>query len=429
VTVRPRSLLSRLMVHSDLWSSAGLVFVGNLASRALGFLFPVVVARATNEDGFAQVYFCISTGWFVSELVLTSFPTALARTVAADEPDTHGGWVTSALAGGIPLLIASLVAGVGFAEAAHEPPLSLSFVVIGLTFDAYYYSFLRGLGRFGLLVLYRIGANLLQIVLLLVFVLADMRNPTGIIALYSFVYLIPIAVIEGRGGPLFGLLRHAPPPVRSRVVSLARFAIPSMISGTAYAGILGLDVFFVRVFARDAFADYGAARVLAIAMTYFPFAVATVLLPRVAAASMGQRFSLLRRAVVASTAITVIGALAYAIIGPFVLEVAFPPSYGGAEATLKILPGAIGLLGIYLLLNDWWLGLGRPWVPAGALTFGALVGSGAQTILTPAYGAVGASFSVAIGTLSAFVLLGSATLRLWWAERDIRLAASQISPR
>jgi len=53
-----------------LLSSAAVVFVGNVAARGLGFLFPLVLTRVVAKSDFAMVYFFINTGFSVGELVL-----------------------------------------------------------------------------------------------------------------------------------------------------------------------------------------------------------------------------------------------------------------------------------------------------------------------------------------------------------------------
>jgi O-antigen/teichoic acid export membrane protein len=413
--VRPgkQALAPLAAPRRELWSSASLVFAGNLVARALGFLFPVVLARATDEARFALVYFLITTGWFVSELVLTGFPTAATRALAADRSPGRGGWLTSALAAGLPLLAVSLLAGTALALAADAPPQLMAFVVLGLTIDAYYFALLRGLQRFRLLAVYRVAANLCQILLLLGFVAIGVTDTAAMVALYSFVYVLPIGCIELARRPLRRTLRGAPGPSRTRIASLTRFAVPSLVSGTAYAAVLGLDVFLVRLLAPDALADYAAARTLALPMTFFPYAVAIVLLPRVAGAPAAQRWSLLRRALWASTGLVAAGILGYALVGRSLLELAFPAGLQGAAAAVTPLAAVCGLMGLYSILSQWWLGVGRPLVPAVTLSCGALAAVAAHLVLTSAYEALGAALAVGGGTTVALCLLGVATVRLY----------------
>ena len=175
-------------------------------------------------------------------------------------------------------------------------------MIVGLTIDAYYFSALRGLGRFSLLVGYRIGANLAQILALIVAWWLGVASVPLAVGIYALTYLIPIALIEVRPGPVRAILGGVARPRRSLMGPLTRFAIPALVSGTAYAAILGLDVYWVRILAPDHLADYSAARALAMPMSLVPFAIGVVLLPRVAATDTARRWRLLRQAMLATTA-------------------------------------------------------------------------------------------------------------------------------
>jgi O-antigen/teichoic acid export membrane protein len=226
----------------SVWSSAGIVFVGNVIARGLGFAFPLVLARAVSRDDFALVYLFITTGFFVGELVLAGFPTSLTRYLAAPGESDRGSWFLSGLVAGLPLLLLSLGAGVLFAAQADADPWLLALVIVGLTIDAYYFSALRGLGRFSLLVGYRIGANLAQILALVAAWWLGIASVPLAVGIYALTYVVPIALIELRPGPVRAILGSTARPRRSLMGPLTRFAIPALVSGTAYAAILGLDV-------------------------------------------------------------------------------------------------------------------------------------------------------------------------------------------
>jgi O-antigen/teichoic acid export membrane protein len=392
-------------------SSAAVVFLGNLVARGLGFLFPLVVARATDRADFALVYFFVTTGFTVGELALASYPTALTRFLAAAGRDEPAPWLPAAVVAGLPLLGASIVLGEILAAGAAAPAGLLSLVVVGLTIDAYYFGVLRGLRRFGWLVLYRIGANLAQILLLLAAVLLDAASVGTVVAIYAGVYLLAIAAIEAAVGPVRGLLRRSTVPDRTSIRHLTAFAIPALVSGTAYAAILGLDVFFVRLFAPGELADYGAARSLAMPMTLVSYAIGVILLPHAAAAGGAVRRRLLGQAVATTAILGLLGVVAYAVLGPPVLAVVFPEDYRAAGGSLVLLAAAIGLMGGYSVLSQWWMGTGRPGPAAASLVVGALAAAAAHLVLTAQLGARGAALSTAIGALTAIAVLAAATVR------------------
>ena len=385
------------------------VFVGNVVARGLGFLFPLVLARVTEREEFALVYFYVNTGYFVGELVLAGYPTALTRHLAAPGGLARGTWVSAALVGGIPMLAGSFVVALIVAGSADASPLLLGLVVVGLSIDAYYFAALRGIARYGLLVGYRIAANLAQILLLLLAAALGIASIELAVAIYALVYLVPIVLIEASLAPIRSLF-PAGATVRGPLRSLTRFAVPALVSGTAYAAIQGLDVFFVRLLAAPGLPDYAGARALAAPMSLVSFAIGVVLLPEVAASDPATRIRLLARALLVAVALGVVAVAGYVVAGPAVTALVYPASFRGIPAILPWLAAAMGVTGTYSVLSQWWMGTGRPWPPAAALTVGAIVAVVAHWTLDPLVGAVGGAWSMAIGGLTAFALLGALTL-------------------
>lgn len=401
----------------SLWSEAGVVLAGNVLARGLGFLFPLVLARVIAKDDFGTVYFFIGTGYFVGEL--TGFPTALTRFIAAEGPS--GAWLSSALAGGAPLIALSLVVGELLSVEANAPAGHMSMVIAGLTLDAYYFALLRGLKRYKLLASYRVSANGAQILLLLGAIVLGVKSPTVAIAIYSFVYLVPIVAIELLRHPLHDALRGTLRPQLERVKRLTRFALPAFLSGTAAAGLTQADLLFVRLLAPDALPDYAAARSLVQPVMLVPYAIAIVMLPAVASAPERERWRLLARALGVTALLGAALVAVYVAANSWLVDTILPASYHDATKALPLLAAGLTGMGVYSVLSQWWMGIGRPGVPAAVLTLGALVAIGMQYALTPSHGAVGAAIALACGVAFALLTLGAATLRM-------RIRARRVEP-
>lgn len=386
------------------------MFVGNVIARGLGFAFPLVLSRAVDRPEFALVYFFISTGFFVGEIVLAGFPTSLTRFLAAPGETPRGAWMVSAWLAGAPLLLASIAIGALFADQADADPWLLALIIVGLTIDAYYFAILRGLGRFALLVGYRIGANLAQIVLLALAWWLEIASVPVVVAIYAFTYLVPILVLELAVGPVRTLAGRAARADLALIGPLTRFAVPALVSGTAYAAIMGLDVYWVRLFAAGDLADYGAARALAMPMSLVPFAIGVVLMPRVAGSRPAEQRRLLRQAVGATALASVIAVIAYVVMAGFAVGLVYPPDYAPAADTVPLLAAAMGVLGVYSVLSQWWMGRGRPVRAAASLVVGAAAGAVADIVLVPPLGATGAALGMAVGAGVALGILGGWTV-------------------
>lgn len=398
-------------VAPSLFASALMVFAANLLARALGLLFPLLVAHALSRPDFATVYFFISTGFFVGELVLTGFPTAVTRQVAVANDPSAGRWLRAGMVGGIPLLVIAAAGGELLAVSASAPPGLTTVVVVGLTIDAYYFAALRGLQRFRTLVAYRILANAVQILLLGIVVAVGAAAVPVVTVIYAAVYLVPIVGIELGWRTVSTLFRNAGSWGWPELMVLTRFALPALASGVAYGTILGLDVFFVRLFAPDSLADYGAARALAMPMLMVPYAIGIVLLPRAAAASKDSRFGMLLRAELVGLGGGLVLVLAYFVAGPWLIRLALPAEYSASLEALNVLVPALLVLGLYSILSQWWFARNRPITPAITLGIGAAVAVGGHATATAALGVIGAGAAIGLGSAIALSLLGVATWR------------------
>jgi O-antigen/teichoic acid export membrane protein len=408
--VRPMISTASQWLRGALGGGTALVLIGNILARGLGLLFPIVVARLVGREDFGLVYFFINTGFLVAEIVLTGFPTALTRQMAAgDDGRPARPHVAAAVIGGLPLYLAAIVAAIALGRPARADPALIVAVVTGLTIDAYYFAALRGFRRFGLLATYRVGANLAQILLVVLVAAAGAAQVGTIVAIYAFVYLVPIAAIEVLVGPLRSTVAAMARPTRSSILALSRFAIPALISGIAYGVVVGLDVYVVRLLAPGDLPDYAAARAITMPLTMIPFGIGIVLMPRVAS-SGGTSPRLLRDALALAAGFGVVAVFGYLALSGPIVAILYPPSLSGAAGLAPGLAAAFAVFGCYSVVGAWWFGIGRPAVPATSLVAGALVAIASHAVVTARLGAAGAALSIGVGAGVALALLGARTI-------------------
>ena len=168
----------------------------------------------------------------------------------------------------------------------------------------------------------------------------------------------------------------------------------------------------MRLLAPAALPDYAAARSLVQPVMLVPYAIAIVMLPAVASAPEHERWRLLARALGVTALLGAVTVLVYLLADSWLVGTVLPADYANATDPLPILAAALAGMGVYSVLSQWWMGVGRPGPPAIALTLGALAAIGLQYALTPSHGAVGAAISISGGVALAMLLLGAATLRV-----------------
>jgi hypothetical protein len=186
---------------------------------------------------------------------------------------------------------------------------------------------------------------------------------------------------------------------------MSRFAIPALISGTAFGVIFGLDTYAVGVLAPADLPDYAAARSLVMPMTLVPFAIGVVLMPRIAAATARQRRDL-TVALAATVGASVLAVVAYTVLGDWLVALVYPDGFAGAAAFLTPLATALAVVGVYSVATQWSFGLGESRRPAAAIVAGALAVVG-QIVLT----------RHTAGPAAAAITLGAGVALAWPSRR------------
>jgi O-antigen/teichoic acid export membrane protein len=137
-----------------------------------------------------------------------------------------------------------------------------------------------------------------------------------------------------------------------------------------------------------------------------PDATGTVLYPRIAGA--GDRDMHAQTSVVCrhTLFVMVVGALAYAIGGPFALRLLYGEAYAGAiRPMLLMLPGIV-MISLYLLLTRNFTSRNRQQVNIVAAAAALAINVGLNALLIPRWGIAGAAVSTAVSySIAALILL------------------------
>jgi O-antigen/teichoic acid export membrane protein len=388
----------------------GVVFFGNVAARALGFLFPLVLVYSVSKQDFGTVVFFTGTGFLATSMVLNGFAQAMTRSLAASTPDDERPWVASAVIGGAPVVLLAVLFGEALAAWAGAPPGLMALMVLGLSIDSYFWSLLRGLKKFEMMVGYRVASNALQLILIVIVLITGVGNVAIAVTIFALVYVIPIVGFELRYHPIANTVQGRRRPERAAIRELGRYALPSAIAGYGYAMMISADTFMVQLLSPGALPEYATAKALAQPITLVSFALGVVIMPRVAAASERERWRLLRTAMFFATGAGAVITFLYPLVDGFLVGTLLPASYANAVDVLPVLVSGLALLGVFSVLGEWWNGIGRPIVPTIAIAFGAAATLAVQVWLTPDHGGLGASWALLAGSGVALALLIGATV-------------------
>jgi O-antigen/teichoic acid export membrane protein len=414
------AVLRRFVPERGLLRSSVIVFTGITLARFLGFLFSVAAARLLLPAGYGLLAYGLAVVGIASILVGNA-PTGLSRFLARqpgsrDEQDAvFSNWL--ALVGlllGISLVL-SVPIGL-FSQLGGWMLVGLAANLVGTAVLVTYREAQRGLERYTAMVAIYVLANILQLVTILALAAAGWRSAPLFLIVYGLSNVVALAMMQAVSPIRLAFVRGT--LARERIVEVGRFLRPILVQTAFFAVWFGADLILVQRFVGSSGAgNYAAAKTLVNVLYLGPAAIATAIVPRVA--QMGDqpsgRYLLRVLALTASISVPVLAALA--LFGAPITMLVFGDKYPQAAVPLTALGVGIVLWGFYLVLESWWVGLGRPKIDAVATAAGMIGTVGIGLLLVPAHGLNGAALAFAAGSAAQLLVIAGFTVR-WFRPWD-----------
>lgn len=377
-----------------------------LLGRFIGFLYPVIVLRQLNIGAAGLAFFFINSAYFVVQPVSGGPAMAMVRPIAAaSDEDERAQWLRAATVITMPAVALALIVGVTVCVTSGAPAAPMVLMVVGLSADTMYFQILTARYRYVAAATYRLIANVAQLVVLVLILTLGIRSVTLVVATFASSYFVGFAAVEWRQRTLTDLAKRAVAATRVQLLTLMKTAMPTLLTGLAYSGIVGLDTYLVRLVNPHLVAGYGAAKTLAAPFLLVSLAITTIIQPETARADLRSAIALRRRILrLGACGGAVAIAACWTFSGPAV-HIVYGTRYAEAATTLSWLGTGTTLLGLYTLLQMWCWGRGRYTAPLASLGTGALAAIGCNILLVPHLGARGAGVAVCLGTTVATLLL------------------------
>jgi len=410
---RERGRLNRLAPEIDLVRSSAVVFAGFSVARLLGFLFSVAAARLLAPSDFGRLTYALALSTIASVLLSTS-PVGLSRFLArnSDDRTEQQSYLSNWVAFIGVLLVFSIVAAIVISVLGGLDAwmtVGVGANVVGITVLETYREVQRGLGRFGAMTWFYGLANLLQLVAIIGAAAMGWRSPSLFVIIYGGSSLVAWLVIE-RMAPI-SLGFRITSLDRQRLVAVVRFTMPLLVQSVFFAVWFSADLLMVQwTMQNTATGNYAAAKTLANALWLGPTAIGMALVPRVARLPEPE----LRRYAVGvlalATLLTAPAAAAMWMVGGPLIAFAFGDHYPAAAGPLGILAVGMGLHGLYIILFNLWIGLGRPLVNMVSAAAGMFCTVLAAVVLVPRFGLLGAATSFTLGSAIRLAVIGAFTV-------------------
>jgi O-antigen/teichoic acid export membrane protein len=397
----------------------------NVAARALGILFSFVVAKLYAPAQFGEVRYLIALAT-VLVIPTNALPRTLSRFVTkhrAAGQDAADCYFSNSLV----LLVASIVAVLALALVAaltlHRLSIGLFALCAGLSLFAVYFELLRSVERFYTMACFYITANIVQLVVVIAAAHAHLFSVTLVVIAYGLSSVLPFLAIEGaRRSPLHFRARSLSRPV---LWELTRFSLPMLLAHAAYTAWFNVDLLLVdRFLGLGAAGNYALSRTITMIFVFVPFATTTVVLPRFVHVQARNGVAYLRATLLASAATSALLLALVGVAGRVVLQAVFHHKYPMAAVTLMPLSIGMALYSLYVVLETWVIGIGRPQLHSLSMGLTMTVTLGSNLVLIPAHGQLGAGIGFLLGAATGLVALGSCA----WITRPRRRAAPQLPP-
>jgi O-antigen/teichoic acid export membrane protein len=389
--------------------------ISNVIARFLAMLFFVLLARSLSVADYGLFRYLITLA-SIYGLVFSAIPTALAKFFSEnrDNEDRRREYLDNSV-----ILMIILYILVAFVILIFSPnKMFLLLFAFALMIDLFYIGFARGLLDLVKLGGYKLIENIIQLALLIsAFILFQNLNLVYTVVFYSFSGVIAIIMFEIFRPELKVRWRFSK-CVSSQII---KYSLSFTVGSVGWALLLGVPSVYIEQFhGIEQVGYYSVIATLMQVFSFLPDAVFTLIVPKVAGLKDKMQ---------------IIKPLKLAAWGCFFISMLiFIPMYYYRELILtllftdKYLPAAIiifplSLAQIFLILNQIYgtafHGLGKPGIPSIVITIAGGVNIVVGYFFTKSYGILGASYSLTISALIAWVLI-AIKWRVWVKDGELK---------
>jgi O-antigen/teichoic acid export membrane protein len=362
---------------------------------------------------YGLLAFGLAIGTIASTLV-ASAPRGLSRFLSGYAADQHDqdlyftNWLV-VVSVTLVLSFVSLVPIIALSGLRGWIAPAIAANLLGVAVFETYREAQRGLSRFGLIIACYLTGNSLQLLGILVAGALGWRAPALFLAIYGLSSCASCLIVN-RAAPLTVHFQrdYFSWTTFRKVARLARILIFQTIF---YAVWFGADVILVtHLMGTAATGNYAAAKALVAIILLGPFAVATIIGPRVVLLTTQALRVQVLKATLFAGALTLPIAATLVYFSPVFIRIAFGARYLGARGPVAFLALGMSLYAIHLVLESVWIGLGQVQVTALASGTGMAVTVLLGFILISKLGLDGAALAFAAGAMIQLAVIGSFTI-------------------
>lgn len=389
-----------------LFKGSVLISAGMLVSRALGFIFYLILARNFAPEEYGSIQYQIVIAELVAICTQPFGQHVVARFIGIYKESpvklrefSSNSWVIMAV-----IFIATLLLGIPFLLYQSLDVVSILIVFVGLTFFYSYWGLSRGYLASGRLVIAYLGSNALQLLLTFIFIqFYQIKSTFLALVIYGGNYLVMLLILQVSLPLSFPFNFKL---VKWQIIKpILIFFLPVFISHITYLLSFSLDILLLKQFVPIGIVgQYSLAKSLSAIFSFVPSGIGTILMPKIASQPKTEQKKLFIQSLAFSIILNLVFLIMYIIWGELVIKILFGVDYIISRKVLITLSIGTMLFGIRSIISSVLVGVGKvSWETLG--WFVILLSSVVSGLyLIPAYGAFGAALMTVLGAVSGLIM-------------------------
>ncbi|MBN2368369.1 flippase [Candidatus Woesearchaeota archaeon] len=369
----------------------------NVITKVTSMLFFILLARSMSVSDYGLFRYLITLSAMYG-ILFTGIPTALTKYLSHERKLLKEYLSNTVFMMAIAFVVLSAVA------LFSEYRIFLILFIFAVLIDSLYLGFVRGLLNYVKLAGFKLGENIIQLVILVIsyFIFKEL-NFTFAVIFYSFSGLLSLIIFE-IWKPELKFTRKLS---KEKIKQLLKYTIPVTLGSIGWTIMFGINSIFIEAFSNtEQVGYYSVGMTLVQAFTFLPAAIATIIMPKVSSLKDKNRLlKPLTLAVLGTIAISAVGLVALLLLITPIINILFTDVY--LPSAIIILPLSLSqiFISIHQIFASVFQGLDKPGVPSTTISIAAAFNVLGSYLLTKNYGILGASISSAVTSFLALILI------------------------
>ncbi len=383
---------------SNFWVT--ILSISSILNKLLAFLFFVFLARVISAEDYGTFRYVLTIATFFI-IPISGIPFALTRYVSKNISDEEKS--SKFLFNSILLGIVTLTPILCIAAYIYDDGLVLNLIIVSMAVDAFYISFANAYLIYTKMTLYKLLANFIQLIFLLILYFLNKLDLFLVFITFSISGLISIFFLEIS----HKRTKFAFKPSINKLSKLIMFSLPASAGAIGWTLMFGINAVWIKYFSSlEDFAYFSAGDTFAQIFFIVPSVFAAILLPQ--SSKFLKRLET-KKPLYQSILVTIISS--FIVIMPFIfvpdliINVTFGNEYIKTAEILLPLIISIIFISIHTLYAQAMFAFNKVNLPLYSMFCGSAINCIVGYFLTKEFGINGTAYSLMFSCLFSLIMV------------------------